>query len=253
MLREFQATDELISGLSGAFPEYIVRELGVLNDRRAVQPLIECISGYNPEKCTDKESRLFRACVESLGTLGDRRAVRPLVELLETKSGWLGTILAEVVATALGNIGDKAAVQPLIDFLNRRPEYIEHIVPGLAAFNDDIRIASSLLSYLADFNREKHRTIVSAALGKLRARRLIGHQQTLARIQKALMMEVQRDIKMQRSFEAKSVALAKSYLEARARAGQTCRTCDGRGYVKGYGRDHGNFGRCHDCGGDGVY
>jgi len=78
--------------------------LGLIGDRRAVEPLIAKLSA----KLNDSEYYERSAAIEALGNIGDRRAVEPLIEILNVKDAH-----SRDAAIALAKIGDKRAVEPL--------------------------------------------------------------------------------------------------------------------------------------------
>jgi len=103
-------TDMLINVLSdtstvGALRDdgaiFIVRSLGQLGDKRAVELLITALSA--------QYGWLRNDIASSLAKLGDRRAVEPLIQLLHTRDS--------NVARALGRLGDERIVAPLIEIL----------------------------------------------------------------------------------------------------------------------------------------
>ena len=74
----------------------------VLNDQRAIEPLIVCLQ--------DNDSDVRRNAAEALGKLADERAIAPLILCLKDAD-------AEVrrqATKALGALGDMRAVEPMI-------------------------------------------------------------------------------------------------------------------------------------------
>lgn len=84
-------------------------QLGELGDRRAVEPLIECLNNKSMQNMSAR-----RAAIEALGLLKDPRAVKPLITCLENENPHF---LEPNIIKALGKIGDKHATKPLSDYL----------------------------------------------------------------------------------------------------------------------------------------
>ena len=76
--------------------------LGMIQDQRAVEPLLCALE--------EKRPQVREAVVQALGQLGDRRAVEPLIALL--KSGAVRDRIGAV--KALGVLNDDRAVEPLL-------------------------------------------------------------------------------------------------------------------------------------------
>jgi len=85
-----------------------VEILGLMEDTRAVEPLIQALS-------EDKAIEVRRDAVEALGLLGDNRAVEPLIQaLLEDEYA----VVRGRAAEALDRLGDKRATEALIQALD---------------------------------------------------------------------------------------------------------------------------------------
>jgi HEAT repeat protein len=85
--------------------------LGKIGDLRAVVPLISAL-----EK-TDIQAFLPALyIIEALGVLGDGRAVRPLITRLKEKRRVVHTGSYGEIAKALGQLKDAEAIEPLIEF-----------------------------------------------------------------------------------------------------------------------------------------
>lgn len=126
----------------------IVTALGLLDDQRSVEPMIELmdelletgrpppVMGFQESKRAMGSFRTFpifdmneandmveiRACIAwALGSIKDRRAVGPLIRVLHTDWAWASKANA---AIALGLIGDERAVEPLRIALKDDDEYV---------------------------------------------------------------------------------------------------------------------------------
>jgi hypothetical protein len=80
----------------------IAESLGKFGDRRAVQPLLECLKG--------EDAYVFEQAAQALAELGDQRAVLPLIQCLKNESGEIRSH----AMYALGSLGDARAAAPLI-------------------------------------------------------------------------------------------------------------------------------------------
>ena len=84
-----------------------IARLGIIGDKRAVEPLIELL-----RKDMKKRTGLWANAIGALGELGDSRATPVLTEALNKREDdWLGR---EMAARALGSIGDADAVESLL-------------------------------------------------------------------------------------------------------------------------------------------
>ncbi len=81
------------------------RALGLVKDKRAVEPLILALK--------DEESEVKWRAARALGELEDKRAVESLIHALQDKS----SLVRQMSAITLGRIGDRRAVEPLIQAL----------------------------------------------------------------------------------------------------------------------------------------
>lgn len=82
--------------------------LGIIDDKRSVEPLIEIL-----DDPTERETIRAEAA-DTLGMLKDERAVMPLIDAIFTSQPYL----ASRAIIALGRIGDPRAEEPLIAILN---------------------------------------------------------------------------------------------------------------------------------------
>jgi HEAT repeat protein len=82
-----------------------IHALGLIGDKRAIEPLIEMLDGSNSESAVD---------ADALGKLRALPAVPRLIQILNDPNDGGGA------AIALGQIGDSAAVLPLIDVLRNK-------------------------------------------------------------------------------------------------------------------------------------
>jgi HEAT repeat protein len=87
---------------------YVVRILGEIGDKRAVEPLIKSVTDENISVCVYS--------IIALRSIGDKRAVEPLIKSLTDEN----IRVREESIIALGSIGDKRAVDPLIGLLDDR-------------------------------------------------------------------------------------------------------------------------------------
>ena len=118
-----------------------VKALGLIGDKRAVEPLIETLE--------DLDSAVRINSAKALGLIGDKRAVEPLIETLEDYDYFL----SRKSAKALGLIGDKRAIDPLIESArsNNNLNVRTASISALRNFRDD-RIISCLIEFLDDNN-----------------------------------------------------------------------------------------------------
>jgi HEAT repeat protein len=168
------------------YPESAARRLVKIGDT-AVRRLIEALDG---EWTTTNEYWSRTEIVRILGKIGDRRAVEPLVALLAVdpahlrsakdfgddgiqKVVALGTALElrESAAEALGLIGDKEAVEPLIacyrdDSLQAGVNVRTAVVIALGKLRDP-RALDTLTAALKDKD-SKVRDVVQAAIDQVR-------------------------------------------------------------------------------------
>ena len=106
------------------------KELGRLGDKRAVEPLIDCLNNTNIRNPFVKST-----AAEALGQIGDPRAVEPLIASLKSRE----FILHGPAIEALDKIGDKRAVKPLCEFLigdHRIPPDLEAALKTLGNLGD---------------------------------------------------------------------------------------------------------------------
>jgi HEAT repeat protein len=105
------AVEPLILLLKGGEDRHIyneiVKTLGEIGDRRAVEPLLNLLEKVESNK----------EIVVALGDIGDPRAVEPLILLLAEGPSW-GNRKETIIA--LGKIGDSRAVKPLVVALRNK-------------------------------------------------------------------------------------------------------------------------------------
>lgn len=93
---------------------YAARALGILGDKSAVAPLIDCLRDEDIDVCVD--------AAEALGRINDLRALPSLIESLENdSSGEVCTAVAE----SLGRLGCDQAEKALTRIILERPERLE--------------------------------------------------------------------------------------------------------------------------------
>ncbi|HUV77872.1 MAG TPA: HEAT repeat domain-containing protein [Desulfobacterales bacterium] len=85
-----------------------IKALGVIKDKRAVEPLLNVLR--------DNKIHLREEVVKALGQIGDKTVVKPLISMLRNEDGI--AFRCETIR-ALGSTKDKRAVEPLIDVLQR--------------------------------------------------------------------------------------------------------------------------------------
>ena len=91
-----------------------------IGDRRAVEPLIECLQ--------DKSDLVRRDAARALATLGDPRAVEPLLASLETCSP--GGEAQWAIASALAKFKDPRCIRPMIERLRKGDPWVPVLVLG---------------------------------------------------------------------------------------------------------------------------
>ena len=132
------------------------KTLGLLGDKRAVDPLIKALA--------DDRGWVRADYARALGQLGDKRAIDPLIKALADEEGTMGTTRGAFVH-ALGQLGD-AAVDPLIKALSDG----DRMLRGWAAYAlgklGDKRAVDPLIKALAD-DDSRVRNAAEAALRKL--------------------------------------------------------------------------------------
>jgi HEAT repeat protein len=152
-----------------------VEALGKLQDKRAVEPLINTLIKPIdiPEFKTGRES-VCRDAVAALVKIGDARAVEPLITILRDKN----EILHLDAVKALGELGDTRAVEPLIDILkykdiltDTKKDFREAAAEALGKIGD-LRAVEPLIVALAD-NYWSVRSNSARSLGKLKDPRAI--------------------------------------------------------------------------------
>src|SRR5688572_27872827 len=105
--------------------QYLALAMGRLQDKSAVEPLIQSLDDSNPE------TRLY--VVSALGDLGDTRAVEPLLKLLQNSDH----DLRKMIIYSLGLLQDKRAIPELQAALNdSRQDVRWNAALALARFRD---------------------------------------------------------------------------------------------------------------------
>ena len=117
LLGDKRAVEPLIQALdyknAGIRYEAVIA-LGKIGDKRAIKPLKKTlIGGWFNRKDSDEDVR--KAAAEALGRIGGEKAVEPLINALEEDSD---KDVRQASIKALGETGDKHAVEPLIEVLH---------------------------------------------------------------------------------------------------------------------------------------
>ena len=126
--RDMEASDTVLAKLESLGVDETRGELavalGLLGDRRAIDPIQEIVrdSKFRPG--------LLKEAAIALGLLGDKSIVQSLIAMLETAES-LATQAA--IASALGFIGDTHSVDPLIAMLEDRDERLTARARAFAA------------------------------------------------------------------------------------------------------------------------
>jgi HEAT repeat protein len=140
----------------GSVREIAAETLGILQDRRAVEPLIKALNDK------DEEVR-WKACW-ALGHIGDKRAVEPLLHLLNDER-WA---VRKYSASALGKIGDMRATESLIQTLNDKEWHVRKYAADALGNIGDERAVTPLVDALSDEDDDVRWKVV-IALGKMRS------------------------------------------------------------------------------------
>lgn len=169
--------------------EITCRELGVIGDSTAVEPLIDLLD--------DSRAPVQQAACDALGEIGDERAVFPLVRRLDTARhlrhsicrvlGLIGdprafeTLMKYIeddspsvyfaAYRSLGQLGDERALEPLIERLEYDDWHIRESVCYALGDLGDTRAVEPVIGLLDDEPRV--RIAACVALGQLRGRRAI--------------------------------------------------------------------------------
>jgi HEAT repeat protein len=157
------AVQPLITALKDADPEMrrqAARTLGMMGDRRAVEPLIAIL----------EDDRIRGAAADALGCLGDKRAVEPLIAIIGSEDR---VAFRSDCVRALGAIGDKRALVPLISMVKGQRDDLTRGIAAAALgnFHDDDAI-DALIGALRDDNGHV-RESATASLGKIGDKRAI--------------------------------------------------------------------------------
>jgi len=115
-----------------------VEELGKLQDKRAVESLIEVLS--------DEDKNLRAVATSSLGSFKDDRAVEALITALKDEAG---EVRREAVL-ALGRIKDDRAVEPLIETLRESSSQLRRDAARVLTWMGDERAVAPLTRALED-------------------------------------------------------------------------------------------------------
>jgi len=115
-----------------------VEELGKLQDKRAVESLIEVLS--------DEDKNLRAVATSSLGSFKDDRAVEALIAALKDEAG---EVRREAVL-ALGRIKDDRAVEPLIETLRESSSQLRRDAARVLTWMGDERAVAPLTRALED-------------------------------------------------------------------------------------------------------
>ncbi len=139
----------------GSVRENAAEALGLLRDRRAVEPLINALND------SDEEVRWKAAW--ALGNIGDKKAIKPLIYALNDDR-WS---VRRFAVTALGKIGDKSAVGSLINALNDPDWHVRKYAANSLGKIGDERAIKPLVNALSDPDSDvRWKAIV--ALGKMK-------------------------------------------------------------------------------------
>ena len=163
-IRDPRSTAHLISGLRDADENVRVaaaEALGKGGDRRAVEPLIVCLSASD-------QGWLDYAAAEALGEIGDERALAPLLGALARSS------LREPVLEALGRIGNVNTLAPLLGGLSDPLRIVREVsVIALTAIYrksgpaDRSRIVSVVRAALDDLSLVLLEGLIDSGTGEL--------------------------------------------------------------------------------------
>jgi HEAT repeat protein len=142
-----ESTEELLERLSKTAQDdargYVALGLGLLGDRRAIDPIQEVVeqSAYRPG--------LLKQAAVALGLLGDREVSRSLVQMLAEADG-LATQAA--LASALGQIGDRDSIALLVGMLGDAT--LTDTARGFAAVALGLVAEKELLPWNEKFSRD---------------------------------------------------------------------------------------------------
>jgi HEAT repeat protein len=139
----------------GSVRENAAEALGILRDRRAVDPLINALND------NDEDVRWKSAW--ALGNIGDKRAIEPLIDALQDKR-WP---VRRFAVSALGKIGDKTSVGSLINALNDSDWHVRKYAADALGKIGDEKAIKPLVSALSDSDGDvRWKAII--ALGKMK-------------------------------------------------------------------------------------
>ncbi len=146
-----------------------IKALGVIKDKRAVEPLLNVLR--------DNKIHLREEVVKALGQIGGKTVVKPLISMLRNEDG---IIFRYETIRALGATKDKRAVEPLIDILQQESQkprldinmnIIMEVVIALGKIKDERAITHlvSLYNVYTDYLNKKIQNalfIINAELSK---------------------------------------------------------------------------------------
>ena len=153
------AVEPLIAVLQdhNSFPLHceIIKALGVIKDKRAVEPLLYVLR--------DKKLHFRGEAVKALGQIGDKTAVKPLISMLWNEDDI--SFRCEIIK-ALGSTKDRRAIEPLIDVLQQESQksrldtnmnIIMEVVIALGKIKDERAITHlvSLYNVYTDYLNKK--------------------------------------------------------------------------------------------------
>ena len=153
------AVEPLIAVLQdhNSFPLHceIIKALGAIKDKRAVEPLLYVLR--------DKKLNFRGEAVKALGQIGDKTAVKPLISMLWNEDDI--TFRCEIIK-ALGSTKDRRAIEPLIDVLQQESQksrldtnmnIIMEVVIALGKIKDERAITHlvSLYNVYTDYLNKK--------------------------------------------------------------------------------------------------
>ncbi|MBW2668469.1 MAG: HEAT repeat domain-containing protein, partial [Deltaproteobacteria bacterium] len=132
-----------------------IKALGVIKDKRAVEPLLNVLR--------DNKIHLREEVVKALGQIGGKTVVKPLISMLRNEDG---IIFRCETIRALGATKDKRAVEPLIDILQQESQkprldinmnIIMEVVIALGKIKDERAITHlvSLYNVYTDYLNKK--------------------------------------------------------------------------------------------------
>ncbi len=133
----------------------IIKALGAIKDKRAVEPLLSVLR--------DRKMHFREEVVKALGQIGDKTAVKPLISMLWNEDDI--TFRCEIIK-ALGSTKDRRAFDPLLEFLqqesqksplNTNMNIVMEVVIALGKIKDERAITHlvSLYNIYTDYLNKK--------------------------------------------------------------------------------------------------